>query len=552
MAEADGVRWWTGRRRLPLLVGLTAGPATVEAAVLAGTGDHSSLALAPQVTAPNPFGIFHDLRWIFVYHDSWLSFALLVLGAVVVRTLLTVAIIVVAWPPGRRRPATRRLARAGLAVTAVTAVVLAPWTAVTLAAAVTALSWFAIGAVLALLLLAVALQRGPVTDAWWRGLPPPAVPLWVAAVFAVLTAAALAIGLAPDWAGIPLAAAGGAANAPLWRGLLGTVTRGRTPLPRLPVVPVVAALVLLALAGSGVLAGSGSRAAARPPPALLLRDGADPPRQALLYVGGYDSRYDGATDHVPDPAGRATLPVHRFSYAGLDAHGRPRPYAPADTHQSLDRSADLLAAQVRDLARRTGRPVALLGHSEGALVIRTYLERGRPAEVDAVALLSPLPRPARVYYPPAGSATGRGIAAGWQLRAIFGVVNRTGGADLGADAPFIRSLLDHGPRYRDRMLQPVPGVRMVAFLPLLDAVADPPGPRPRIPVIVVPERHAMDYGRARTQRLLVAFLDGQPLAVTNGPAGTAYRVLSAAGAAWQAPQLTVGLNPVWQTEHVSS
>ena len=73
MAEADGVRWWTGRGRLPLLVGLTAGPATVEAAVLAGTGDHSSLALAPQVTAPNPFGIFHDLRWIFVYHDSWLS-----------------------------------------------------------------------------------------------------------------------------------------------------------------------------------------------------------------------------------------------------------------------------------------------------------------------------------------------------------------------------------------------------------------------------------------------------------------------------------------------
>jgi hypothetical protein len=552
MAEADDVRWWSGRGRLPLLVGLTAGPAAVEAAILGWTGNRSPLALAPQAAAPNPFGVFHDLRWIVVYHDSWLSFAALSVGAVVARALYTVAIIVVAWPPGRRRPGTRRLIRTSLAVTAVTALALAPWAAVTVAAAVTALSWFSIGSVLALLVLAVVLQRGPMAGTWWRGLPPPAVLLWVVATFAVLTAGALVVGLGPDWAAVPVAAAGGAANAPLWRGLLGTVVGRRARLPRLPAVPAVALVLLLALAGSGAVAGAGSRAAARPPPALVLRDGTEHPRQAVLYVGGYDSRYDGSTASVPDPAGRTSIPVHRFSYAGLDAQGHPRPYAAADTHQSLARSADLLAAQVREIRRRTGRPVALLGHSEGTLVIRTYLERDPRPEVEAVALLSPLTRPARVYYPPAHADTGWGIAAGWQLRIIFAVVNRTGGARLGADTPFVRSLLDHGPRYRDRMLQPVPGVRMIAVLPLLDAVTDTPGPRPRIPVVVVPERHAMDYGRARTQRLLVAFLNGMPVTPANGPAGAAYRVLGAAGAAWQAPELATGLNPVWQTDRGSS
>ncbi|MND05304.1 hypothetical protein D3C83_260100 [compost metagenome] len=62
----------------------------------------------------------------------------------------------------------------------------------------------------------------------------------------------------------------------------------------------------------------------------------------------------------------------------------------------------------------------------------------------------------------------------------------------------------------------------------------------------------MDYGRARTQRLLVAFLNGMPVTPANGPAGAAYRVLGAAGAAWQAPELATGLNPVWQTDRGSS
>lgn len=541
VAEAD-----SGRRRVPprtpLLLALTAGPAAAEAAILAVLGDRAAVGRAAQVTAPSPFGVFHDLRWVFVYHDSWLAFAAELLGAVAVRTLLGVAIVVLVWPAERSRPPMRRLVRTNLVVTVVSAVALAPWTAVTVAAGVTALSWFAIGAMLAVLVLAPVLHRGPMTGAWWRGLPPPASVLWVVVTFAALTGTAVLVELAPGWARVPVATAAGALNAPLWRALVRSAVLDGSWLPRVPTVPVALVLLLAALAGSGVLARSGSAGAGRPPPPLLLRDGARP-EHTVVYVGGYDSRYDGNTGYATDPAGRYPMPVQRFSYAGLDDSGRPRPYTAADTHQPLTRSAELLAAQVAEVHRRTGRPVALLGHSEGSLVVRTYLARHPYSGVEAVALLSPLPQPARVYYPPGDARTGWGIATGWQLRIIFAAVARSGGAGISTDDAFVRSLLDAGPRYHYRMLCPVPGVRMIAFLPLLDAITDPPGPEPRIPVVVVPERHAMDYGRAVTQRRLVAFLRGEP----PDPTGyRGYRLLRAAGSAWQAPSLSPGLNPRWR------
>ena len=542
--EVSGVVAQRGARgRTALLLALTAGPAAIEAAVLTGTGNRSALALAPQAGAPNPFGVFHDLRWVFVYHDSWPTFAAALLAAIAVRTLLTVGVVVTAWPPGRARPPVGRLAGTGLAVTAVTVVALAPWTAITVAAGVTALSWFSVGAALAVFVLALFLHRGPMTGTWWRGLPPLTLALWTAVTFLALTLDALVIGLVPAWAAIPVAAGTGAVNALFWRALVRAAVLARPYLPRLPAVPTVVVVLLLALAASGLLARSGARAAARPPPALVLRDGAGAPAQALLYVGGYDSRYDGGTGYAADPAGRPVLPVDRFSYAGLDPRGGPLPYPPASTHQSLARSADLLAAQVTEVRRRSGRPVALLGHSEGTLVVRAYLEAHPHPEVDAALLLSPLPQPARVYYPPPGAHTGWGVVTGSQLRGIFTVVDGIGGSGISSDDPFARSLLDDGPRYRERMLCPVPGVRMMAFLPLLDAIADPPGPDPRIPVVVVPERHAMDYGRATSQRLLVDFLGGRAPRRSSVPA---YRAVRAAAAAWQAPGLSVGLNPVWR------
>jgi hypothetical protein len=548
-AEPDGAGRGGSAIRVPILLALTAGPAAAEAAILNWAGVGSARGLAPQAGAPGPFGVFHDLRWVFVYHDSWPAFATEVLAAIAVRTLLTVAIVVAAWPAGQPRPSVGRLTGTGLAVTAVTAVALAPWTAITVAAGVTALSWFSVGALLAVLALALVLQRGPMTGVWWRGLPPLAAVGWIVVTFPTLTLGALVVNLAAGWAVVPVAAAAGAANALLWRGLIRATVVARPHASRLPAVPVVVVLLVLALAASGQLARSGSRVAARPPPPIVLRDGARVPEQALVYVGGYDSQYDGRTMYGPDPAGRVVLPVLRFSYQGIDGWGRPLPYSAASTHQSLARSASLLATQVADVRLRTGRSVALLGHSEGSLVVRTYLNTNPHPDLDTVVLLSPLPQPGRVYYPPPDTGAGWGIATGWQLRVIFAVVDRIGGSGLSTDAPFIRSLLDDGPRYHDRMLCPVPGLRMIAFLPIVDAIADPPGPEPAIPVVVVPERHAMDYGRAETQRRLIAFLNGEP--PTPTPMGL-YRAVRAAAAGWQAPSLSPGLNSAWNARRADT
>jgi len=65
--------WIMARRRLILPAVLA--PA-VETAVLLAWGPAGSAALGPQITAPPPFDLFHDLRWISVYHDSWVVLAL--------------------------------------------------------------------------------------------------------------------------------------------------------------------------------------------------------------------------------------------------------------------------------------------------------------------------------------------------------------------------------------------------------------------------------------------------------------------------------------------
>jgi hypothetical protein len=63
---------WSRKR----LLALTVASSVVEAALLWVFGVTSALALAPQASAPAPFATFHDLRFLFVYHDSWVSFGL--------------------------------------------------------------------------------------------------------------------------------------------------------------------------------------------------------------------------------------------------------------------------------------------------------------------------------------------------------------------------------------------------------------------------------------------------------------------------------------------
>jgi hypothetical protein len=100
-----------------------------------------------------------------------------------------------------------------------------------------------------------------------------------------------------------------------------------------------------------------------------------PQRRLLVLVGGLGSSGpDGASvfhfDHRG--AGYRDADVTRFSYLGGDA--RERPYAPADTQQSIALSAGRLAATINALAEaHPGVPIDVVAHSQGGLVGRVAL-----------------------------------------------------------------------------------------------------------------------------------------------------------------------------------
>ncbi len=523
-----------------MLLALTIGPVLVEIAVLRAIGFVSAFELAPQASATSPFGVFHDLRWAFVYHESWWAFAAEIIGIVAVRSTLNAAIVTVVWPEGTPRPGFWPLLQNNLVFTTVMVVVLSPWAAVAIAASGTSLSWFLFGEMLPVLVLAMVLQRGPIISTWWTGLPPLPAIGWSVASFVVLSAGGAVVGYTPGAWVVPVAAVAGSINAWLWYRTVHASVLGRSWLRIVPVAPIIIVLVGAGLLGMGLVSSSSVNAAGRPPPPVDV-PGAAGVRQAVVYVAGYDSALDGQRRNTPG------LPMVPFSYRGVDSAGQPLPYRPSVTHQSLATSARLLAEQVRLVHQRTGRPVALVAQSEGTTVVRTYLDTLPHPEVDTAIQLSPLVEAGRGYFPPATAGSGWGLVTGWELRGMVGVVRWISGTHVSADEPFVRSLLDHAPLYRDRMLCPVPGVRMIGFLPTSSAAVAPPGKTFGIPVVEQIGLHASLLGRPDIQRRVVEFLNGE---VPGSPPGAHYQLIRNAAATWQAPALPLAYSPPWHVGDV--
>lgn len=101
--------------------------------------------------------------------------------------------------------------------------------------------------------------------------------------------------------------------------------------------------------------------------------GVPPNPNHLFVVGGLNSATESPVidpRHLGYGEGDAT----RYSYAGLDDRGEPRPYGAPDTWEGLDAAARQLAAQLRRQQREQPfRAVDLLGHSQGGVVIAHYL-----------------------------------------------------------------------------------------------------------------------------------------------------------------------------------
>lgn len=524
--------------RLLVLFALAGAPAGTEAWVLRATGFSASVALAPQVSALWPYGTFHDLRWVLVYHRSWAMFLVESLAAIAFRGLLDTALTFVAWPAGTPRPGLGRLASRNFVFAAALGAFLTPWASLAVVSSDVSLSWYVFGELAPLLLMAPVLQRGGIVPGWWKGLPPAGTILLSLINFATITASGALVLLAPNGWTILVAALTGGANGLLWeRAVRLAVQHKPVRWRRVPVLGLVIGLVIGLMFGLGYLAQLGTnRSTSAEPPAIASLEMKDV-REPVIFVGGYESSYGG------EPSGY-TLPIIRFSYAGLYPDGRPRPYRPIATHQSLVTSARLLAVQVEQVNRSTGQQVTLLAQSEGALITRYYLTTIPHPAVNMVALASPPIRAGRVYYPPRQAHTGWGIATGWELRAIFATLSFAHGLPNSADEPFIRSLLDNAPIFRNsRILCPVNGVSMIAFLPVADALSVPPGIRAQIPVVEVPGLHGRLLGNAQVHRSLVDFLaDGQAESHTHWY----YLAVERGGTAWTAPALRVTLNPVWR------
>jgi hypothetical protein len=527
MAEKGAGAWFRERW---LLVILAVGLPLAELAVLGGLGIPSGRGLAAQVSAPGPFGVFHDLRWLFVFHDSVLGFVLGVLVLVVLRSLLGALLVRSAWPG--RPPRFAVLVGHAAVITVVAAFFLSPWVTLLFGAAVIPLSWVYFAAVPPAIATVVVLCHGGVDTGWWRRLPPARSAAWIALSFLVLSLSALGVAGQPAPVAVAVVALTGLFNAWAWDHSVAAIVTGLPARPRrlAPVTVIVAALVFV-----GVLVGSQIGFAARSQEDPGVWSPGDPRAgdRAVLLVGGFAS---GCCDEGPNLQGDTVgIYVEQFSYWGLTAEGDPLPHGGSATDADLSRMARLMAVQVDSLSRRSGGLVAVVAESEGTLVAAAYLEEYPEAPVDRLMLLSPIIEPGRVTYPDPGNE-GQGVVAGYQLRAFTELIDAMAPITLSADGPLADSVRREAPDLRGGWGCDRPEIEEVAVLPLADAVTNPSGGEFAVEVIVVPGFHGGLRGRPDVQEMIRSWVMGGDLEGSQLWLAVD-QVITGTASAWQVPSL---------------
>jgi hypothetical protein len=534
----------------PGLIFLAVALPVLEALILGVIGASGAQALAPQASAPAPFGVFHDLRWLLVFHPSWHAFALELTAMVVVRSAITGLLLRAAWPIGKPPPGRVRLVVCSVAFTVVSALVLLPFAALLLGMAIVSLSWLFFIAVPSVLGVAALLHHGAVVPTWWRERPPGRTVAWVVLSFLVLTMASAVVVLTPVPLRLPAVGAAGLFNAWAWHSIVHTLSCSRPARRFMPVAPLgVAGLVgvivlgvsvgfsvsspsdrlaqashVEANAGAGAGSGSAANAAAGRP---------------VLLVSGFGSRYDGQDDGIGTWADE-----RRFSYRGVDLDGRPLPYRDADTYQHVSRSVALMARQVQAFQADVEQPVTIVAESEGALIAKAYLMSHPDAPVDTLVLLSPLVEPGSAYYPPDGD-DGWGVAGGLGLRWITALVRELSPLDVTTDDGLFRSLADEAPALREMLACPVGGVDQLAVFPLADAVAGAAPHLDGVPSAVVPAFHGGLTDNPAVQRTIRTVLEGD-ISPGYGWWEATDTVIRAGAAAWRVPMLPISINPAWE------
>jgi hypothetical protein len=547
------------------LIALAVGGACVQVGLLTVVAP-GSRALAPQITAIPPLAVFYDLRWLFGYNRSWFGFAVMCMALVLARAALSTLLTRLAWP--RQLPSPHWGATFGRFVifTLVASALLSPVVTLLFGVALLPFSWPFLAALPAMLLILIPLAHGGLLGSWWRTLPPFRAVGWLLASFVVLSLAAAAIASLPTAAAVAVAGLAGLVNARAWYGAAAAVSKEGTPVsgawrhdPRwrrvaralpAPVSPLAAATALALLIGVTrlIFAVSGTTPLPGGPAAIPTRAAVLAASTAAMgSASGESGRLTSAVLVIPGFGSSCCYPsesraligpaalVRPFSYAGLDAQGRPLPYGNDATDVSLPVLGDRIAQQVWQLHKETARPVAIVAESEGTLGVYAMLARHPNVPVSSVVLLSPIVDPGQAVQASQAIGTGQygdpvsGDALS-ELVKMAGSLSPFGEAGAGR---LIASVRSDGAAYAAAAVRNGQRIRWLAVIPLADAVTLPVCGLPSN-AIVVPAMHGSLLGDLAIDRMAHRFLSDQPVAGQQQLRDTA-QVIAAAAAAWRMP-----------------
>ncbi|MCZ7435302.1 hypothetical protein O7598_02740 [Micromonospora sp. WMMC241] len=93
------------RGRLLGLVALAAAVPVLQNVLFLMLDFQSAEGLSPQGSAVWPYDSYNDMRWLLVYHNTWQAYAVGLVAAIVLRGLLSAALVSLAWPAESPRPA---------------------------------------------------------------------------------------------------------------------------------------------------------------------------------------------------------------------------------------------------------------------------------------------------------------------------------------------------------------------------------------------------------------------------------------------------------------
>jgi hypothetical protein len=551
------------------LIAICVGGAMAEAALLSFLAP-SARPLAPQVTALPPLAVYHDLRWLFAFNQSWLGFAGVLALLLVTRSALGAVLLMLAWPQGPPRPRFGPSFVSCAVLTLLAALVMSPVVTLMFGVALLPFSWPYLAAMPILLGTALALSQGGVGQAWWRRLPPAGTAAWLLGTFAALSLVSALMTRLDTPAIVALSGLAGMVDARAWYGLTAAAVRRSAEEPPqawqwrvtlwrirralqdrttwVPVAPMAAVVVLALVVGTARLAFTGTVRFAQEPgqvSAAAAAAGAvasagtretaaasavgqgSRAHGAVLVVAGFGSTccHSPGALQAADPG----LLVRQFSYLGLNASGQPVPYGVAAGNISIQVLGDRMATQVDKLYQQARAPVDIVAESEGTLGLYAMLARHPHVPIRAVVLLSPIIQPGQVGQAD-GTVPGDALNT---LNTLVGGMSPYGSA--GAQE-LIDSVSQVGASYFE-MVSRDRGHPWLAVVPLADAVTLPACPWPGN-VVFVDAFHGGLLGDASVQRMIAAFLAGGT--ATDDDQGRLRReaqAIAGAAAAWRMPEL---------------